>query len=135
MAVRHCAALLSVRDRGMRDSRISTMCLLVLSCVTVAGCHSAGTSPERSKIAGYEVRASAGVRRSVVQPALRAAGAAPELRAPPERFPLVRIVGGPDEASDRVVRVEFQGYMEGYVVGLTNSVCGWRVKSISRMLE
>ena len=86
-------------------------------------------------MAGYEVRASPAIKRSLVEPTLRAALADPELRAPPDRFPLVRVGPIRDSAPDTAVRVEFQGYMEGYVVTLTNSVSGWRVARLGRMIE
>jgi hypothetical protein len=119
----------------MKVSRNSSVCLMVLSGIAAAGCRATSTSPESAKIAGYEVRASSGVGHSLVEPAFRAALGAPEVKITPERFPLVRVGTIPEKAPDQALRVEFQGYMDGYAVMLTNSVSGWRAAWVHRMIE
>lgn len=119
----------------MKHFRKATVWLAVVFCITIAGCRAASNSPVASEIAGYEVQMSPGVTRSIAEPALRAAVADSVVSAQVQRSGLVRVERVADKAPTRAVRLEFQNYMSGHVVELTNSMAGWRVASIGRMIE
>lgn len=74
---------------------------MLLSCTVVAGCRATSTPAGPVKIARYEVRAAPGIEHSLIEPAFRAALAAPEVKATPERFPLVRVGATTDKAPDQ----------------------------------
>jgi len=104
------------------------LAILLLGFVLV-GCRG------HSNRASYKVEAAPQLDRATVEAVVRLAVSTAEATQHPERFDRVRVAPASSTDKKRGIRVELVGYMDGYVVQLTNSVTGWSIASVGRMIE
>ena len=83
----------------------------------------------------YKIEFSPDLDRATVDAVVHLALSTPEAVQHPERFDRVRVAPSSSTDQKRGIRVELVGYMDGYVVRLTNSAGGWSIASVGRMIE
>lgn len=117
----------------MKGFRAFAIWVLVVCGPVFAGCHKARVSSDHSRLGHYDVRATPDLDRSVVDTVVQMALDEPMVKAHPERYSWISV--GPVAGKNGTIDVELHGYMDGYVVRLTNSATGWCVASTGRMTE
>jgi hypothetical protein len=98
-------------------------------CVLILGCR----GPKAH--ASYKVESSPELDRATVETVVHLALSTSEAKQHPERFDRVRVVSASSTDQKQGIRVELVGYMDGYIVHLTNSVSGWSIASVGRVIE
>ena len=107
----------------MRFLTTLTLCVFILGCRT------------RAVNTSYKVEFSPDLDRATVDAVVHLVLSTSEATQHPERFDRVRVVPASSTDEKPEIRVELVGYREGYVVHLTNSVTGWSIASVGRMIE
>jgi len=98
-------------------------------CVLILGCRGQAVP------APYKVEASPELDRATVEAVVHLALSTSEAAQHSKGFGKVRVAPASSTDQKQGIRVEVLGYMDGYVVYLTNSVGGWSIASVGRMLE
>lgn len=99
---------------------------LLLCTLVFGGCYAARVNSDHSEPRHYDIKVMPDLDRSLVDSVVRAALAEPVVKAHPERYSWISVRPVAEDVKQKIV-VELHGYMDGYVVRLTNSVSGWRV--------
>jgi hypothetical protein len=98
-------------------------------CVFILGCRGGAAH------VSYKIESSLELDRATVEAVVHLALSTPEATQHPERFDRVRVASASSIGHKKSIRVDLIGYMDGYVVSLTNSTSGWSVASVDRMIE